>query len=181
AHDLGPAPDGGGDEAVVDDQQPQVLALDHLLDEHGFVDAARAVDRRPQLVERPDAHRDAPALLAARRLDDHAAMLAEEAALTRRVAGRHLLRYVHARCRDNAARHRLVIADGHGDRRRQVGQAFATPDAAPAVAEAEHAAGRVDQVDLDASPHGLVDDDAGVGIELVARPAARIEALVERI
>ena len=158
-------PNGGGDDAIVDDDDAEIGAFHELLDHHLVAELARGVDRGLGVVPALEADGDAFALLAARRLHHHRLMPLHEGARAGLVVGRHLLGHPDIRRFDDAAGHALVVANAHGDCRRQRREALAANDGAPAIGQAEEAALRVDDVDADAAPPRLVDDDQGVRIE----------------
>src|SRR5690606_34884727 len=93
-----------------------------------------------------------------------------------------LFGHLKAGAADHATRYRLVVADRHGHRRSQLRQAFAAMNGAPAEGKPEEAAFGVRYVDRHAAPMRLVDDDAGMGIELLV-PGGRLgeELLVDRV
>src|SRR5690606_30442312 len=66
---------GGGDQAEIDHHEAQILALEAGFHQHAVADLPRRGDGAPRVLQRVEADRDAPALLAARGLDHDAAML----------------------------------------------------------------------------------------------------------
>ena len=134
------------------------------------------------LVHGRHADGDAAALLAARRLHHHLAVPIEEC-LERGGLGirRDLVGNLHTGSAHHPGRRRLVVADRHGDRGRELRQALAAMDRAAAIGEAEEAALRVGDLHLDAAPARLADDDLGVGVERLVQLGPGEQLLVDGV
>ena len=180
AGDFGRPAHGSGDQPIIDDDEPQIVADETGFHQDAVGDLARRLDRGFRVLQIVDADGNAAALLATRRLHDHLAMGLDEGGDHRIVggAGIDLLGHLHTGRLDDPTRHRLVVADRHGDGARQLRQALAAMDGAPALGEAEEAARRVRHLGMDAAPAGLVDDDAGIGVERVEFRAGTGEELL---
>src|SRR5690606_2582110 len=155
-----------GRELEVDDHQPQVFADKARFQEHPIRYPAGNLDGALDLVEVSEPDGNAAALLAPRRLHDHAAVAREEGFdVAGRAVGVDLLRYLHARLAHQPRRDRLVVADGDGDAGSQFAQTLAAMDGPAAEREAEDPAPPVGDGDTDAAAPGLFDDDARIWIE----------------
>jgi hypothetical protein len=181
ADDLGRPADGRRHQLEADHDEPQVLAARERFHQHPVAHPPGVLHRRRDRFGRVDAHRDAAPLLAARRLDHQRAVLGEEALDLGGILGFQLCGHRDPGLLDEPARHRLVVADRHGDGARQVGQRLAAADAAPAIGQAEEAALGIDDLDADAAAARLVDDDAGIGVERLGRRGAGEQRLVDRV
>ena len=144
-------------------------------------DGAGVLDGPFDLLGRRQPDGDPLALLAARRLDDDAAVLVQETAARLGVAIRQLRRHANAGGLDDAPGDALVVADRHGDGRGELGERLAAAHGAPAIGEAEETSLGVDHLDGDAAPARLVDDDPGIRVQARIGRRAREEALVDRV
>jgi hypothetical protein len=97
------------------------------------------------------------------------------------VAGDALGGHAQPRLDHRAARHSLVVAAAHGDGGGQVRQALPAVDRPAAEGEAEDRRLGVQHLDRDAAPARLVDDDHGIGVELLIRRRAGEQALVDGV
>ena len=86
ADDLGGTADRGGDHLAVDHDDPEVVALDELLDQHVGAEQQGVGDGALETGVVADPHRDAAALLAPGRLDHHLADLPQQAGRRGQVA-----------------------------------------------------------------------------------------------
>ncbi len=159
ADDLGRPAHGRRDDLLVDHDDAQVLAAHVLLEDDLVASGAGRLYRRLERIGLAHVDADSRALLAARRLDDHGAVLGEKTGGLVAVGSLDLRRHrqpgpaQHAPCRG------LVDAHAHRDRRRELAQRLAADDAAAAEAEPEIRVLGVDHLDIDAAPLCLADDD----------------------
>lgn len=141
-------PDGRGNDAEIDDDEPQIVALETGFQKDAVALLPRIPDSGLGVVERFHADRDTASLLAPGRLDDDGAMRLDKGgevfiAIRRGDLGRH----GNTGPFYQAAGGALVVANGHGDGRRQLRQAFAAAHASAAIGKPEKASGRIDHVD----------------------------------
>ena len=108
-------------------------------------------------------------------------MLLQERGVLLRRAGHLLRRHLQPGLEHQPPRDRLVVAPAHRDRRRQLAQALAANHRTPAEAQREVPSLRIDHLDPDAAPPGLVDDDHGVGVDRLVGRRPDIELFVDRV
>ncbi|MNQ45422.1 hypothetical protein D3C85_592040 [compost metagenome] len=181
AHHLGGAADGGGHHFVVDQHHPQVEALVAAFQQHPAVEMLGVGDGGLHLVQVAQVHGHALALLAVHRLDHQAAMLGEEGGVLRVASSQALYRLEDADAGQGTVGQALVLAEGHAHGAGKVAERLPATDAPAALAEAEEPAFGVVYLHLDATAQGLVDDDAGVGIELRFGAGADEQGLVDAV
>ncbi|MNO96912.1 hypothetical protein D3C76_886030 [compost metagenome] len=181
ADHLGGSADGRGHHFVADHHDAQVAAAVVALQQHAAVELAGALDGRLDVLGAAQVDGDALALLAIHRLDHQCAVFGEERGILLRAAGQALLRLAEPGAVEHAVGEGLVLAEGHGDGAGQVAQRLAAADAPAALGEGEEAGGGVLHLHLDAAPVRLVDDDGGVGVEVLFRAGAEEQRLVERV
>ena len=140
ADDVAGHPAGGGDELAVDDQQPVVVALDHALDDdaRAFVDGD--LEGVGDLGVGRQVHRDAAAVVAVDRLDDHrVADVVRRVDRVLGVADVQLLRHRQPEVGEEPGAELLVAGDLDGGVRGLAGQRRLDPLLVLALADLDQA------------------------------------------
>src|SRR5690606_10278116 len=120
-------------------------------------------------------------LLAARGLDDNATMARAEVGTDRIARDRDLRGQLQPGALEQSIGQALVIAPAERHRRGEIAQRLPAADRAPAMRQPEQPGLRILNLDLNAAPSRLVDDDLCIDVKLRIFGRADIELLIDRI
>src|SRR5690606_10195806 len=130
-HDMGRTSNSSGHELEVYDHEAQVLAFEAGFDQHAVADVTGNGDRLLDSIKTVQSDRDSPPLLSPGGLHHDPSMLRDKRRERRVIVdSRHLRRSGETGPLDNPAGDCLVVADGHGNTRRQFRETFTALDGA---------------------------------------------------